>query len=192
MRNIIILLLSSILLDFGCVQNSDQRKATSQNENINLPDEIFFQVKTENKDDLEIFEDGIIPWVSLKAPEDEIENLIEKDKIILPIDSAILIIDYPLNKPIEVIIKPHSPNGFSREDLIKSISREYNRIYLEEEESAKTKTIPVEKREGIINRNQTNGKYGIWGHDLGDLDLSSIIVHKKRNGLIKLELYIES
>jgi hypothetical protein len=76
--------------------------------------------------------------------------------------------------------------------LVDHITGSYNRIYLEEEESAKTKTIPVDKREGIINRNQTDGKYGIWGHDLGDLDLSSIIVHKLRNGIIKLELYIES
>lgn len=190
MRNYIFLILSSLFLNLGCAQSSDQRK--TKNQNISLPDEIFFKVKTDNKEDLEIFEDGIIPWVSIKNPDKEIENLLEKNEIVLPINSAILIIDYPLNKPIEIIIKPNSPEGFTRENLIRLVSGEYNRIYLEEEESAKTKTIPVDKREGIINRNQTDGKYGIWGHDIDDLDLSSIIVHKLKNGLVKLELYIES
>ncbi len=40
------------------------------------------------------------------------------------------------------------------------------------------------RRRGIINRNQTNGKYGIWGHDIGDLDLSAVIVKKTGDGLI--------
>jgi hypothetical protein len=152
--------------------------------------EISIKVKTEEAEDLEVFEDGIIPWISVKNPNKKIERLIGRKDVVLKCDSAVLIIDYPLNKPVEIIIKPVS-RGFSREELVKIVSKEYNRIYKEEEESAKTKTVPLEERKGLINRNQTDGKYGIRSHDIGDLDLSKIIVHRK-NGQIILELYIES
>lgn len=44
----------------------------------------------------------------------------------------------------------------------------------------------------IINKNTTNGKYGILGHDFDDLVLSTIMVHSMKNAPPKLELYIES
>ncbi|WP_066759364.1 hypothetical protein [Crocinitomix algicola] len=154
--------------------------------------EILFQVKTSDKEDLEIFEDGIIPWISINDPENSLDNLLEKDKIVLNTKEAILLIDYPLNKPVEIKIKSQKDVGFSRGELIRLISQEYHRIYQEEEETAKVKTVPLEEREGLINRNETDGKYGIWGHDIGDLDLSAIIVHFKNGSIPKLELYIES
>lgn len=190
-----IFLFASILN--GCNQNSIKYPASSQNksssENLKIQDgknEISIKIKTKNAEDLEVFEDGIIPWISVKNPNKNIERLIGRKDVVLKCDSAVLIIDYPLNKPVEVIIKPAS-SEFNREELVKIVSKEYNRIYKEEEESAKTKTVPLEERKGLINRNQTNGKYGIWGHDIDDLDLSKIIVHRK-NGQIILELYIES
>jgi hypothetical protein len=85
-----------------------------------------------------------------------------------------------------------TPKGFTKKQLILEISNKYNEIYNEEEKTAKTKTIPLDKREGLINRNQTNGKYGIWGHNIGDLDLSSIEVYKTRDGRIQIILVIES
>lgn len=154
--------------------------------------EILFQVKTNDKDDLEIFEDGIIPWISIKNPESEINNLIGKDEIVIDNGNVTLIIDYPLNNPVEVKIKSDNSNGFTRKELAQKISTEYNRIYKEEEESAKTKTTPIDERQGLINRNQTDGKYGIWGHDIDDLDLSAIILREAVNGEMKLELIIQS
>jgi hypothetical protein len=44
----------------------------------------------------------------------------------------------------------------------------------------------------MYNRNETNGKYGIWGHDIADLDISGISVYKTKNGEIILTLNIES
>lgn len=85
-----------------------------------------------------------------------------------------------------------SVNGFSRKQLALLISEKYHQIYDEEEVGATTKTIPVNKRDNGINRNKTNGKYGIWGHDITDLDLGSIDVRKSPNGEIFLELDIES
>ena len=151
---------------------------------------IAFGIKA-NKEELQDFEDGIIPWISIKKPEDEINRLIDADNVVITYSEITLIIDYPLNKPAEFMIK--SPGkGFTKKQLVLEISKRYHEIYEAEESSAKTKTIPVEKREGLINRNETDGKYGIWGHDIGDLDLSSVEVYKMENGKIQVLLGIES
>jgi len=158
----------------------------------NNTEEISFEVKTTDPYDLEIFVDGIIPWISIENPNAELNRLIGKDEVVLKGTSAIIIIDYPVANPIEIQIKPAKIEGFTRGELISIISKEYHRIYKEEEESAVTKTTPLEEREGLINRNQTDGKYGIWGHDIGDLDLTAIIIRPQPNGIPKLELIVES
>ena len=79
-------------------------------------------------------------------------------------------ISYPLNNPVEVTEK--SNNGFSAKMIISSICNNYKRIYKEEEESM---LLPAHTKSDILlNRNQTDGKYGIWGHDIGDLFIESI------------------
>jgi hypothetical protein len=187
MKKLLITILFACLIS-SCKTNNDKNPVETS-ENLS---EILFQVKTNNKDDLEIFEDGIIPWISIKNADSEVNNLIEKDEIVINKGNVTLIIDYPLNNPVEIQIKANNSNGFSRKELAQKISTEYKRIYQEEEESAKTKTTPIDERQGLINRNQTDGKYGIWGHDIDDLDLSAIILRKAENGEIKLELIIES
>lgn len=73
---------------------------------------------------------------------------------------------------------------------MQEITKEYQKLYQDEEKSATIKTVPMKERK-MYNRNQTNGKYGIWGHDLADLALSSIQVYKE-NGNTILTLGIES
>ena len=87
---------------------------------------------------------------------------------------------------------PPSSNGFTREALVKKISDKYHQIYQEEESTATVKTVPVKERTTLYNRNQTDGKYGIWGHDLADLALDHIMVYKSANGDILLSLDIDS
>jgi hypothetical protein len=135
--------------------------------------------------------DGFITWISIDNPKLKFNKLVDADKIILPYTSVSIIIDYPLNFPVTFEIKS-SGQGFSRKQLITEISNKYHEIYTSEEMTAKTKTIPMEKREGTSNRNQTDGKYGVWGHDIIDLDLSLIEVHKNSKGQITLTLEIDS
>ena len=52
--------------------------------------------------------------------------------------------------------------------------------------------MSLNQRKGIINRNETDGKYGIWGHDLEDLDLSTIEVYRNKENKLELVLGIES
>lgn len=151
---------------------------------------VEFGVKAD-KEQLKDFEDGIIPWISIDKPQDAINRLIDADKVVIPYSEITLIIDYPLNKPAEFVLK--SPGkGFTKNQLVLEISKKYHEIYEAEENSAKIKTIPADKRGGLINRNETDGKYGIWGHDIGDLDLSSAEIYKNEDGKIEVVLGIES
>ena len=186
-------------------QKSDEQKTTFEIETLNKKEQessniqnnqdeliatIEFGIKA-NKEESNDFENGIIPWISIEKPEDEINRLIDADKIVITYSEIILIIDYPLNKPAKFIVKS-SGKGFTKKQLVLEISKKYHEIYKTEESSAKTKTIPVKEREGLINRNETDGKYGIWGHDISDLDLSSVEVYKTENGKIQVLLGIES
>lgn len=151
---------------------------------------IDFKVKAMGEDAKE-FEDGIIPWISIKDFQKEIDRLMEADIHVLKYPKAAIIIDYPLTNKVTFEISS-SNEGFSRKRLIQEIGKKYYEIYEEEEKTATIKTIPEDKRTTIRNRNSTNGKYGIWGHDLSDLVLSSIEVYKNDDGRILLMLGIES
>jgi hypothetical protein len=171
--------------------NKKELELNAQTNQGKLIATIEFGLKA-NKEDLEVFEDGIVPWISIEKPEDQIDRLIDADKVVIEYPEVILVIDYPLNKPAEFIIKSSEKGGFTKKQLALVISKKYHEIYDAEESSAKTKTIPLEKREGLINRNETDGKYGIWGHDISDLDLSSVEVYKTEDGKIQILLGIES
>ncbi|MDP9082101.1 MAG: hypothetical protein M3O71_32195 [Bacteroidota bacterium] len=154
-----------------------------------LISKIEFELKA-TQEDLKIFEDGIVPWISIENPSNGIDSLIDADEIVLPFSQATLIIDYPLRKPVTFDLA--TENGFSRKQLIMLISEKYHEIYKGEETTASTKTVRADERKDLLNRNETNGKYGIWGHDLSDLDLGTIEVHETSSGKIYLVLDIES
>jgi hypothetical protein len=172
----------------------NQKESGIQNKTDNDFGELITTIQIEvkaNQEQLKDFQDGIVPWISIENPEKEIEKLIDSEKIVVENTEITLNIDYPLNNPASFILKS-SQNSFTKKQLVLEISKKYHEIYNEEENSAKQKTIPVDKREGLINRNETDGKYGIWGHDIGDLDLSSIEIYKTKDGKIQIVLVIES
>lgn len=144
-----------------------------------------------SEDELEDFEDGIIPWISIENPESEMDRLIDSDEIVITYSEITIIIDYPLNKPTSFVLT-NSKNGFTKKELILEISKKYHEIFTVEEATATIKTIPPDERKKIMNRNETNGNYGIWGHDIGDLDLSSIEVYKSESGKIQIILDVYS
>ncbi len=148
---------------------------------------IDFKVKTDNLTD---FEDGFIHWVELENPEKDLKKLTDKDEVVITANKVTVIIDYPLTN--ECKFELTSTNGFTREQLVNDISNKYHEIYKEEEATAVVKTVPAGQRTTTYNRNQTNGKYGIWGHDLADLALDHILVYKASNGDIILSLDIDS
>ncbi|WP_299110995.1 hypothetical protein [uncultured Winogradskyella sp.] len=187
MKNRTITLLFAILI-IGCKQKTEKPLEEVSQEAT----EILFQVKATDKDDVDYYEEGIIPWFSIAYTEPELNNLIDKDKIVLTETKAILIIDYPLKNPVEIEITASDSKGFSRKDLALQISLSYKMIYKIEEESAEIKTIPIEERKTLRNRNETNGTYGIWGHDIGDLVMPAAVIRKNDKGEVIIDLIIES
>jgi hypothetical protein len=154
-----------------------------------LTKRIDFKIKADEEEiELEIDDDGFINWISVEHP--ELERLISPDEIVITRNSVRLYIDYPLNYPVFFDLKSKE-NGFTRKELAEQISKKYHLIYSEEEESANNKTIPQEQRK-IMNRNPTDGKYGVWGHDIIDLDLTAIEVYEDKNKKLTLLLIIES
>ncbi len=149
---------------------------------------IDFKVKATEKEK-KIFEGDYIYWASLHEPEIDLGRLVEADTVLLSEKKVRVRIDYPLGKP--VVIELQSDDGFSRRVLLEQISAEYKKIYAEEAAASKVKVVPREKRKGLVNRNETKGKYNICCHDLSDLDLSSIAVYETTDGVL-LQLQIES
>jgi hypothetical protein len=169
------------------IQELEKQSTTLNYDSLGeLISKIRFDVKT---NDLQNWKDGKVPWIRIDSPQVDLKNLIGKDDIVIPEGKVTVVIDYPLtnNYKFELLSK----KGFTREQLIKGISNEYYLLYDEEEKSATVKTIPAKNRK-IYNRNQTNGKYGIWGHDIGDLVLDEIQVYKNAKGEVTLTLQLES
>lgn len=182
--------LSDTAIDnYGAVlQDREDAAANKQKDNLGeLVETIVFQVKTDNTTD---FPDGKIPWASIEKASEDIPNLIDRDKVVIMENKLTLIIDYPLT--FEYRVNLESPDGFTTEELLVAINKEYFNIYEVEEKTASVKTVAPDKRVGLANRNQTNGKYGIWGHDIADLVLSEVKVYKTPEGQILLSLGIES
>ncbi len=89
----------------------------------------------------------------------------DPDTVVAPANIRIRF-TYPLKVPETVTIS--DPGPITRQRFAEIVFREYARIYREEEETSRT---PADHIPGMLNRIQTCGKYGIWGHCLGDLDL---------------------
>jgi hypothetical protein len=166
----------------------EQQSAEKSYDNLGeLVAEIDFQVKTDNLKD---YEEGFIPSIGLEHPQKELSKLVGRDEVVISNTSITVIIDYPLTN--EYKFKLTSKRGFTRAQLVEAISSEYYKLFAEEEATATIKTIPIDQRKKVANRNQTNGKYGIWGHDIADLVLAGVKLIKASNGELYLVLNIES
>jgi hypothetical protein len=165
-----------------------ENKASSLDYNSlgHLISTINFALRT---DDTKNYPDGMIPFIRIDSPQLDISHLIDKDEIIIRDTRIMIIIDYPVTSIYKFELT--SEEGFSRGQLIKEISKHYYALYDEEERTANIKTLPMDQRT-MYNRNRTNGKYGIWGHDIGDLVLTDISVYKNFRGEITLVLGIDS
>lgn len=130
--------------------------------------------------------------VRLTDPEGSVARLRNPEEIVIPYDTAIIVIDYPLTTPASVAINAAFAVGFTRAELVRAACEEYANIYEAEEATAVTKTIPREERTTVKTRNRTDGAYGIHGHDLDDLVLTAMRWRRELDGSIKVELHVEA
>lgn len=105
------------------------------------------------------------------------DKIINPDDIVIKEEEIEILFDYPLSQT--VLMKFHSPKGFSRIYLWKCIYDGYKKIYDEEEEDCGK----VGFIEGTYNRKPSDGRYGIWGHVISDLCIEGIY---NREGIIEL------
>lgn len=86
-----------------------------------------------------------------------------------------LIISYPLNNPAVFDVPlEEGINDYFLNPLIEFICNKYKQVYKEEEEGLEREDLMIP---GMFNRKETNGKYGIWGHVLGDLCINNICLN---------------
>src|SRR5437016_4467638 len=96
-------------------------------------------------------------------------SFLKPEEIVITDKSINIEVDYPLDNPVTFSIESKNEQGFSRKELVESIAQLYKEIYQDEEKTSINNTIPIEERGTLKNRNKTNGKYKIWGHDIEDL-----------------------
>jgi tetratricopeptide (TPR) repeat protein len=151
---------------------------------------IDFKIKTNNLKD---YPDGYTSSISIDHPENEIKNLLDKNAVPGALNETrdiCILYDYPLRNFITVCT--HFVGSITKRDLAETISHEYHSIYQEEEKTAQVKPVPPSKRILGHKRNETNGRYRIWAHDLSDLRLEECKVYRKKDGSILLTLKIEN
>ncbi len=172
----------------GCRRAEQQTDTSTPNDPATqILAKITFQV-----DDPENKSDGPSPYVNLADPEKDLKQVRNPEEVVLTATELLVILDYPLRQEFSFPIKASSPGGFTRAELARKIADLYKRIYEEEAQTSKTAVIPLEQRKGLVNRNKTDGKYGIWGHDLSDLDLHTIEVSRRADGTLLAYLGIDS
>ena len=107
---------------------------------------------------------------------------------VIPESSILVLYSYPLGTtgPSEEerklggwIFEEKSEGGFSRRSLVKAITDRYQEIYEEEE---RTTTAEAGLIPSMLNRSPTDGKYGIWGHEIQDLVLHTV-TYNSENGV---------
>jgi hypothetical protein len=130
--------------------------------------------------------------IRLADAERAVAQLDRPDEIVIPFEHAVLVIDYPLSTAVSVPIAAPLALGFTRGALVKLICEEYGHVYEAEEGTAATKTIPPDERGERRGRNRTDGAYGIWGHDLGDLVLTAARWTRQATGTVRIELHVEA
>lgn len=106
--------------------------------------------------------------------QEEVKSNPPDEVILKPNQTYDIVIDYPLSNPFIKTID--TKNGMTRQQVVDLIVKCYKQIYKEEDKSTKVATGNIP---GMFNRNTTDGKYGIWGHDIGDLILHTIEIKGK-------------
>ena len=128
--------------------------------------------------------------IRLGDPARAVAGLGQPDEIVIPFDRANLVIAYPLTVPATIPLQAAISWGFTRGELVREICEEYANVYETEEATAATKPVPREERDRP-ERNRTDGVYGIWGHDLEELVLTSLRWTRGTDGVVAIELHVE-
>lgn len=126
----------------------------------------------------------------LDSPEHAIAQLDRPDEVVIPHQYANLVLTFPLSTPATLAIAAPIPYGFTRAELVRAICHEYDTVYDIEEATAHIKPLPVELRDKV-GRNRTDGLYGIWGHDLGELVVTAVHWTRSSDSRVTIRPHVE-
>lgn len=118
-----------------------------------------------------------VPYILDFEDKEARDNLINPNEVVIKDEKITMTITYPLS--VEVRLPLEKKGGFTRLDVFKNIYEAYKRIYEEEEKSVGDPG----SYDNLYNRKKSEGKYGIWGHYLGDLVIESVTYDPKEKVL---------
>jgi hypothetical protein len=117
-------------------------------------------------------------WMDLRNVRKNFSLLLDAGEVVLETAEATLVLSYPLNIAAACSIRPADGKSFTRGELVRLINETYEEVYRLEANSQSSPTPPVHERGTLINRPESDGMFGIWGHDLDDLGISKIDVYR--------------
>lgn len=161
--------------------------------NANMP--IFFNSEWGSNPDYDNEKNGKCPESDQETPvaphietwfEDKAEiNVHHAKKIVIPQQTVSIQFRYPFSDTFTFEFKADTAEGFTLAYLIDCICRKYKEMYDEENSAVQVSTAEERlARGGLLNREKTNGKFGIWGHDISDLYLEGITYNASNNTVV--------
>jgi hypothetical protein len=87
-------------------------------------------------------------------------------------------IDYPLTNPCKVELVHEDASPWTERQFVDAVMAAYREVYASEKDPG--------RMGGLLNRGKSDGPYGIWGHDLGNLALEG--AYKVEDGSWRLSI----
>lgn len=132
---------------------------------------VCFDVKFEKRYDknLDWTKENTSPYIQISDYGSDIAAQRNPNEIVLPMKKIRVKYNYPLSR---TVIFEFTADGdcFTRAELIRNICEGYVKIYKEEDDAGHPGTVSKQ----CLNRAQSHGPYGIWGHDISDLVLHRV------------------
>jgi len=108
-------------------------------------------------------DDDSTPTVINYNVEEMRNQLVNPNEVVINDEKIQILFSYPLTN--KVMFTYEKKGGFTRMDLFRLIYEGYKKIYNEEDSEVGDPGI----YDMLYNRKKSDGKYGIWGHYIGDL-----------------------
>lgn len=134
-------------------------------------------------------QDKRFPFVRVSLIRSEETVIDDMDDVVIPAQEARITFDYPLSVVAISTVKASTPLGITRGDILLAIHDGYVQIY--QEEDAASHPSKLEDRGPLKNREHTEGRFGIFGHDIYDLFVESI-KFREHDGSFFIEMFIGS
>ena len=107
-------------------------------------------------------------------------KMVKPDERVIRKENIVITYNYPLELAVDF---PHKrKGGWTRKALFAVIQKDYAKIYRDEDKAVG----PTGRLGSTLNRDKSDGPYGIWGHDIGDLVVEGVTVSD--NGKITLSI----